>query len=118
MRSPHRVYFVTCQIHGIHVSMNTGKKQLENFWRKVMRPKKPDVAARQFIASTQMKCLAIFLSGNVCHSLTNKLQAQPAHPCEQINGPGWEIAIGTPKQAFLDNVKRLKDEKKTSLLPC
>lgn len=66
-----------------------------------------------------MKCLAIFLSGNVRHSLTNKLQAQPAHLCEQINGPGWEIAIGTPKQAFLDdNVKRVKDEKKTSLLPC
>lgn len=53
-----------------------------------MKPKKPDVAARQLLASTQMKCLAIFLSGNIRHSLTKKLQAQPAHPCEQINGPG------------------------------
>lgn len=86
---------------------------------KPKKPKKPDVAPRQFIASTEMKCLVVFLSGNICHSRTNKLQAQPAHLCEQIHGPGWEIAIGTPKLAFLDNnVKRVKDEKKTSLLPC
>ena len=84
-----------------------------------MKPKKPDVAARQFIASMEMKCLVVFLSGNVCLSLTNRLQVQPAHLCEEINGPGWEIAIGTPKLAFLDdNVKRVKDDKKTSLLPC
>lgn len=76
-----------------------------------MRPKKPDVAARQFTASMEMKCLVIFLSGNVCHSLINKLQAQPAHLYEQINGPGREIATGTPKSAFLDdNAKRVNDK--------
>lgn len=56
-----------------------------------MKPKKPDVAARQFIASMEMKCLIVFLSGNVCHSRINKLQAQPAHLCERINGPDWEM---------------------------
>lgn len=65
-----------------------------------------DVAARQFTASMEMKCLVIFLSRNICHSLTKKLQAQSAHLHEQINGPGREIATGPPKLVFLDeNVK-------------
>lgn len=59
----------------------------------------------------EMKCLAIFLSGYVCHSLTNKLQAQPAHLHEQINGPDREIATGTLKLAFLDDNAKIVKEK-------
>lgn len=53
-----------------------------------MKPTKPDVAARPFISSTEMKSFIVFLSGNICHSLTNKLQALPAHLCERTHGLG------------------------------
>lgn len=64
-----------------------------------MKPKKPDVADRQFIVCSEIKCCFPLWKRL---SFTYKLQAQPAHLCEQINGPGWEIAIGTPKIALFD----------------